>query len=717
MSIELSKSLLFAMIFRKKGALMNRTHYRSCNLCEATCGLEITYDGKEIISIKGDKKDPLSKGHICPKAVALKDIYSDPDRLKKPIIRNGSSWQEISWDKAIDEAVKKIREIQKKYGKDAIATYLGNPVAHNFGTMLYLPYLLKALGTKQKYSATSIDQLPHNFAAYFMFGHYLLLPVPDIDRTDFMMIIGGNPAVSNGSIMTAPDIINRLKNLKQRGGKLVVIDPRRTETAKLATKHIFIRPGTDAAFLLAMLNVIFSEGLEKPGRLAEFTDGLDKIREISANFPPEKIERFTGIDPDTTREIAREFAKAKKGVVYGRFGASTQEFGGLTQWLINVLNIVTGNLDREGGAMFTSPAVDLVAMSQMTGSKGGFSRRFSRVRKLPEFAGEFPVATLADEILTSGEGQIKGLITIGGNPVLSVPNGKKLEKALESIEFMLSIDIYINETTRFADIILPPTTGLESPVFEILFYHLSVKNFVKYSPPLFQKKDLQKYDWEIISQLASKLSGQEPVSQSPEQMLNFMLQFSSYNLTLTDLMQNPYGIDLGPLKSVLPDRLATDDKKIHIAHELFLKDVKRLEKKLKASDINDRFPFLLIGRRDIRSNNSWMHNSERLVKGRNRCTVLINKNDAENLGIKNEDIVKIVSSTGSIEIEAETTGDIMPGVVSIPHGWGHNREGIKLRVAENHPGVSVNDITNDEFIDRLTGNAAFSGVRVRVEKE
>ncbi len=691
-------------------------HYRSCNICEATCGLEIKYDGNRIISIRGDKQDPLSRGHICPKAVALVDIYNDPDRLRRPVKRIKNSWKEISWDEAINEAAEKIKTIQKKYGKNSIATYLGNPVAHNFGTMLFIPFLHKALGTKQRYSATSIDQLPHNLAAYLMFGHYLLLPVPDIDRTNFMIILGGNPAVSNGSIMTAPGFVSRIKELLKRGGKLAVIDPRKSETAKLGSKHLFIRPGTDAALLLSMLNVIFKENLEKPGRLTEIARDFETVREIADDFPPEKVAEFTGIEAEEIKSLAREFALSDRAVIYGRFGASTQQFGGITQWLINLLNIVTGNLDREGGAMFTLPAADLIAMSRMTGSKGGFARRHSRVRKLPEFAGEFPVATLADEILTPGEGQIKGLITIAGNPVLSAPNGKKLEKALESLEFMLAIDIYINETTRFADIILPPATGLETPVFEILFYHLSVRNFVKYSPPLFQKNEWQQYDWEILADLSARISGQDFSPQKPEQMIDFILQFSPYNLTIEKLKQNPHGKDLGQLKPVLPHRLMTEDRLIHLAPREFVSDVKRLKNAIENNKRDPHFPFLLIGRRDIRSSNSWMHNSQRMVKGRNRCKALININDAKNLEIENGETVKIISRTGEIEIEVEVTEDVMEGVISIPHGWGHSREGVKLRVAKKHPGVSVNDITDDEFIDKLTGNAAFSGVKVRVEK-
>ena len=691
-----------------------QTHFRSCNICEATCGLEIKYKGNEILSIRGDKNDPLSRGHICPKAVALKDIYNDPDRLRKPVRRIGKEWKEISYEEAFDTAVSRIREIQEKYGNDSVAVYLGNPVAHNIGLLLNVPNFIKALKTKQRYSATSVDQLPHNFAAYFMFGHYMLLPIPDIDRTNFFLIIGANPAVSNGSIMTAPDVINRIKGIKNRGGKVVVVDPRKTETAKLADKHFFIRPSTDAFLLLALLNVIFGKNLDKPGRLREFIKNYEVVKNVAGNYPPEKVSKITGINAEDIVQLAVDFATSDKGVCYGRFGASTQEFGGLTQWLINVLNIITGNFDREGGAMFTTPAVDLVGMSKFGGSKGSYGRWRSRVEGFPEFAGELPVATLVEEILTPGEGQVKALVTISGNPVLSTPSGKRLEEALSKLDFMLSIDIYINETTRFADLIIPTATGLEAPVFEMLFYHLSVRNFVKYAPLLMDKGELT-YDWEVLGELTTRLNNKYPVME-PEQAISFMLQMGAHGdrITMEKLRDSPHGIDLGELKPQLPERLQTEDGKIDLAPQIFLKDLKRLEEKLREIE-DSKFPLILIGRRDIRSGNSWLHNSQRLIKGGNRCTLLINSKDAEKLGIKNGEKVKVTSEVGSILIEAGISDEIMPGVVSIPHGWGHNRDGVKLTVAKRNPGVSVNDITQPK-IDQLTGNAAFSGTRVRVEK-
>ena len=695
-----------------------KTHFRTCNLCEAMCGLEIKYQDYTIISIKGDKKDPLSNGHICPKATALQDLFEDPDRLKTPIKRTEKGWISISWEEAFEEVTSNLRRIQKKNGVNSIGSYRGNPTVHNTGLTLFAGSFLQSIGSNQLYTATSVDQLPHHFASLMMFGHYLLFPIPDIDRTDFMLIIGGNPAVSNGSIMTAPDFSKRLKSIKKRNGKVIVIDPRFTETSKIANTHHYIKPGTDALLLLSLLNVIFKENLTSEGRIKDISNGWETITELVKEYAPESISEIIGINSEEIKNLAREFATSKTAVCYGRFGVSTQEFGGICQWLINVLNTVTGNLDSEGGAMFTKPAIDVVGLSRVKGKKGSFNKYQSRVHKYPEFSGEFPVATLADEILTEGEGQIKAMVMIAGNPVLSTPNGKQLEKAFESLEYMVAIDIYLNETTKFANIILPTTTGLETPLYDMVFHQFAIRNTAKYSEALFYKTEEQKHDWEILKELTSRLSGIENPANL-EQTLDYMLQFSSYQepkLSVSELIKHPHGIDYGALKSQLPERLFTSDKKIELAHPLFLKDLKRLAHKMNQwkNVTTSEYNFSLIGRRHLRSNNSWMHNSQRLVKGRNRCTMLVNTIDAEKLQLKNLQIVSVTSSVGTIKIPIEITSEIMQGVLSIPHGWGHHRKGTKIKVAENHAGVSLNDLTDATKIDALTGNADFSGTKVKI---
>ncbi|MCF6214056.1 MAG: molybdopterin-dependent oxidoreductase [Flavobacteriaceae bacterium] len=698
---------------------MNNTqiHFRTCNLCEAMCGLEITYKNTEIIAIKGDKKDPLSRGHICPKATALEDLYHDKDRLKTPIKRTEKGWIDISWEEAFDEVATQIKNIQKKYGKNAVGSYRGNPTVHNIGLMLFGAPFMQSVGSNQKYTATSVDQLPHHFASLMMFGHYLMFPIPDIDRTDFMLIMGANPAASNGSIMTAPDFSKRLKAIQNRGGKVVVVDPRFTETSKIATTHHFIKPGKDALLLLAMLNVIFDENLADAKHLKNHINGWNTVKEIVSNYPPEKVATSTGMTSENIKNLARQFATAKTAVCYGRMGLSTQEFGGLCQWLVNVLNIVTGNLDTEGGALFTKPAIDVVEMSRRTGKIGSFNKRQSRVHGLPEFTGEFPVSTLADEILTPGKDQIKAMITVAGNPVLSTPNGKHLEKALDSLEFMVAIDIYLNETTKYANIILPTTTGLETAVYDLIFHQFAIRNTAKYAEALFEKDSNQRHDWEILEALTSRLSGKENPANL-EQTLDYMLQFSAYKeseLSVATLKKQPHGIDFGALKPQLPERLFTKDKKIELAHPLFIKDLDRLNKT--SSDKNtDTYPFSLIGRRHLRSNNSWMHNSKRLIKGKERCTLLINAEDAHQLKLKNNEKVSVISNVGSVILPVEITEQMMPKVVSIPHGWGHHRKGIKLEIAQQNAGVSINDLTDSNRLDTLTGNADFSGTRVKIER-
>ncbi|HRH46336.1 MAG TPA: molybdopterin-dependent oxidoreductase, partial [Pyrinomonadaceae bacterium] len=627
---------------------MAEKHYRNCNLCEAICGIEITHENGKILKIEGDKLDSFSRGHICPKAVALQDIYEDKNRLRKPVKRTANGWQEISWDEAFDEVAAQILDIQNRFGRGSIAVYQGNPSVHNLGTMLNSRELLKSLKTKNNYSATSVDQLPHHFASQMMFGHPFLIPIPDIDHTNYFLILGANPLASNGSLMTSPDIINRLESIKKRGGKIILIDPRKTETARVASEHFFIKPATDAYLLLAIINTLFVENLVNLRRLTDFTDGVETLREISYEWTPEKAEEITGIAADEIRRLTREFANAESAVCYGRMGVSVQKFGGLCQWLINAINILTGNFDRQGGAMFPAPAFDL-----LQASKGGeiFNRWQSRVRKLPEFMSELPVSALAEEILTDGEGQIKALVTSCGNPVLSTPNGSQLDKALEKLEFMVSIDFYINETTRHADIILPPASNLESSHYDIIFNTFAVRNTTKYSEPLFAKGDGTKYDWEIFQELVHRLDGKtdELKTEPPEVKLNLALMFGKYQLSLEKLKQNPHGIDLGELQSSVPNRLMTTDKRINLTPDILVKDLERLKEE--AIVVEDKaFSFRLIGRRHLRDDNSWLHNSERLMKGKNRCTLLINSADAKALNLENNGKVRVSSRVGTIEI-------------------------------------------------------------------
>jgi anaerobic selenocysteine-containing dehydrogenase len=699
------------------------------------CGLAIEVDGPRVVSIRGDVDDVFSRGHICPKAVALQDLHDDPDRLRRPLRRQGSDWHEIGWDEALDLAAERLSEVQRAHGLSAVAVYQGNPTVHNYGAILYGQLLQRALGTRSRYSATSVDQLPHMLASLLMFGHQLLLPVPDLDRTSFFLMLGANPLVSNGSLMTAAGVERRLRALRARGGRLIVVDPRRTETAAMADTHLAIRPGTDALFLLALLEVVFAEDRARPGRLEAVLSGLDEVKALAREYPPERVAAATGIGAEEIRSLARGFAEAPAAVAYGRVGVSTQEFGGLCQWLVNVLNAITGNLDRAGGSMFARPAVDLVGLGDRLGQRGHFDKGRSRVRGLPEFGGEWPVATLAEEIETPGEGQVRALVTIAGNPVLSTPNGARLDRALAGLDFMVAIDPYLNETTRHAHLVLPPVSPLERDHYDLAFHVLAVRNTAKYSPRLFTPPADARDDWQILAGLARRLARKGPrgVAASvlagaaarlgPRGLLAVLLRAGPYGrglrplgrgLTLRALEKAPHGVDLGALVPCLPGALRTSDRRIALAPAALVADVARLRARLATPET--RTGLSLIGRRDLRSNNSWMHNSPRLMKGRDRCLLLMHPADAGERGLLDGEHVRVRSRAGEVEAALHVTDEMRPGVVSLPHGWGHDRPGIRLRVAAERPGASFNDVSDERETDALCGTAVLNGLRVEVTR-
>ncbi|WP_439889233.1 molybdopterin-dependent oxidoreductase [Pseudomonas sp. MBLB4123] len=694
-------------------------HHRACHLCEAICGLtietETLADGStRILSIKGDARDSFSRGHICPKAVALQDIQNDPDRLRQPMRRIGKEWQAIGWDEAFALVAERLSAIQGLHGNSAVAIYQGNPSVHNYGLMTHSNYFLGLLKTRSRFSATSVDQLPHHLVSLLMYGHGMLLPIPDIDRTEFMLILGGNPLASNGSIMTVPDVEKRLKAIQARGGKVVVLDPRRSETAAIADQHLFVRPGEDAALLLALLNTLFEEGLTRDSHLP--VAGLDEVRQAIAGFTAETMAGRCGVPAATICQLARDFAAADRAVCYGRMGVSTQAFGTLCQWLIQLLNLVTGNLDREGGALCSEAAIDLTAASSGT----HFDRWRSRVSALPEYGGELPVAALAEEMLTPGAGQVRALITVAGNPVLSTPNGRQLETALEGLEFMLSIDPYINETTRYADLILPPTAPLEHDHYDLTFNNLAVRNVSRFNEAVLPKPDGALHDWEIFVGLAQAFAARTGAvlkpTLAPAQIIDIGLRAGRYGdqaaqkLSLASLREHPHGIDLGALKPNLTGRLQTAGHQVQAAPALLLNDLARFA----AQPAARADELLLIGRRHVRSNNSWMHNYRRLVKGKPRHQLLMHPADLDRRGIADGQRVRVRSRVGVVEVEVAASEEMMPGVVSLPHGWGHARPGVRLGIACEQPGVSVNDLTDERLLDALSGNVALNGVPVAV---
>jgi anaerobic selenocysteine-containing dehydrogenase len=699
-----------------------RTALAACNLCEAICGLELTIEdrpaGPMVVSVRGNAADPLSRGHICPKGVALADVYEDPDRLRQPVKRVGDDWVEISWDEALDLTADGLARAVNKHGRDAVGIYLGNPNAHSLGAQTHGVGMIKTFRTRNKFSASSVDQVPHQFVAWQLFGHQLMIPIADLDRTSYFLVFGANPMASNGSMMTVPDFPNRLRELKKRGGRMVVFDPRRTETANVADEHHFIRPATDAVVLLSMVHVLFEEGLTTP---PSYVRGTESVRLAVAGFTPEHAEEASGVPADEIRRITREFAAADGAAAYGRIGLSTQGFGSICQWAIHCLNILTGNFDREGGVLFTEPAIDIVGKAIV--GRGHHDVWRSRVRQTPEFGGELPVSTLREEIETPGEGQVHAMLTVAGNPVLSTPDGKRLGEAFDGLDFMAAVDIYLNETTRHADVVLPPTTALERDQYDLVFHALAVRNTARFTPAVFDKPAGAMEDWEIFREIAlrtaARLDKKKPLrkaltervrlSISPSRIVAGLL-LAGRRTTMRQLRANPAGVDLGPLRPTMPARLQTRDKLIHLAPDKVVADLSRLRESV-STPAGDEL--LLIGRRHKSDNNSWMHNSARLTRGKPRHQLLMHPDDLAARGLTDGSSVRVSSRVGAVTIEVRATEDMMRGVVSLPHGYGHQQDGVRLTNATKVAGVSINDLTDPQRLD-LSGNAALNGVPVTV---
>ena len=693
--------------------MARHSKFRACPLCEAICGLELQYEDGRLAAIRGDDADPFSRGHICPKGNAILDLESDPDRLRKPMRRVGNAWSEISWDEAFAFAGERLAAIQAEHGAAAVGAYLGNPNVHHFGHIAYLPSLLKLIRSPNVFSASSVDQWPHQLVNAQMYGHQFLLPIPDIDHTDYFLMLGANPIASNGSLMTVPDVRARIKALTARG-KLVVIDPRRTETAELANEHHFITPAGDVYFLLAFLQALQVHG---PPRLTAYSgklQGFDAaMTAINALAIPDADAR-TGIPAETITRMASEFYHAERAVAYGRMGVSVQAHGSLCQWLLQLINLYTGNLDKPGGALVNDAALPITGHGTSPGARGRWK---SRVRGLPEFAGELPVAALREEIVTPGPGQIRALITSAGNPVLSTPDGTALNDALAGLDFMLSIDIYINESTRHADLILPPASFLSQNHYDSVFNAFAVRRVARLNRPVQQQAPEERADWEIINGLGAAFaaaSGREwRTLPPPKTLIAGGLARGGSGLSMAELEAAEHGIDLGPLRASLLERLETPSGCIEAAPELFMKALAELQSQ--ALPEIDAASLMLIGRRDIRSNNSWMHNAPRLVKGPTRHELWMHADDLNQRGLSDGQTVRITSQVGSIAVEVKASDAVRPGVVCLPHGFGHQREGVRIHRAEAVAGPSYNDLTSIGMLDGPSGNAALNGVHVRVE--
>ena len=736
-----------------------QTALRICPLCEATCGLTLTIDDGRVTGARGDREDVFSAGFICPKGASFAELDNDPDRLTRPLIRRNGALVEATWDEAYAVIEDRLGEVIREHGGTSVGVYLGNPNAHTVAGSLYAPLIIRALGTHQVYSASTLDQMPKHVALGYMFGSPVAFTVPDLDHTDYLVIIGANPIVSNGSLATAADFPGKLRALRRRGGRFIVIDPARTRTAELADRHIAPRPGTDAALLFAVVHVLFEEGLVASdlGGVAEHVNGVDDVRALADGFSPDNVAADCGVPADEIRALARELAAAPSAAVYGRIGTSTVEFGTLCSWLVDVINVLTGNLDRPGGAMFPLGAAVPAPRPPKPGRGFKTGRWQSRVSGYPEALSELPAAALAEEIDTPGEGQIKAMITIAGNPVLSAPDGERLDRALDGVGFMLSIDPYLNETTRHADVILPPPPPSQSAHFDFALNNLAVRNNARYSPPALPLADGRPDEPEILSRIALILYGvgpdgdpglvdeqviamtlaketadpHSPVAGRPvdeltamlargpgyERRLDMMLRLGPYGdafganpdgLTLKRLTAAPHGVDFGPLQPRLPEVLRTPTGRIELAPEPLIADAARLRESLgRGAD-----GFVLIGRRHLRSNNSWMHNLPALAGGTNRCTLRIHPDDAAELGLTDTAVVK--GPGGELLAPVEATEEMRRGVVSLPHGWGHDRGGTGQTVAAAHPGVNVNQLNDGNHLDPLSGTAVLNGIPVDI---
>jgi len=740
-----------------------RVHHRLCPFCEQNCATELTVDHRtqRVLSVRGDKEDPLSKGFICPKAVAIKDLHEDNDVLTGPLVKRNGVFEPASWDEAIAIAAEGIQRTQRKYGRDGVGFFFGSGIAHIPGLTLYTLALLQSLGTRQIYSTSSVDCHPHFLTSVSMFGGLASLPVPDLDNSDYFVLIGANPMQSNGSFMTAPGVPRRLKAIQARGGKVVVVDPRRTETAAMADWYLPIRPGGDAAMLFAVVHVLFEENLVRLGHIGDYARNLDELRRLAATFTPERASKACGVPADDIRKFARDIAAAPRACVYGRIGSTMQEFGSLTSWLIVAVNALTGNLDSEGGSMFPQGVFEAILMSER--AKNGVlpqGRYHSRVSGFPELAGQFPVSALIEEMDTPGDGQIRAMITLCGNPALSLPNGgARLTKALEKLDFMVSFDIYVNETTRHADVILPSPKILFHSDFMIFFTFLTVRDYLRYFEPIFEAPKDAWHDSDVICHLVGLLEGISPheaeeralrglydqlrdqhnpvlselsfdqVRQylggehGQDRMCDLLVRSGPYGdhfganpngLTLEKLKTAPHGVDFGPMKPRIADVIHHADGKIDFAPTQITSDVDRLEKWMASEK---PIGLQMLGRRQVRSYNTWMHNFPVLAKGPELCKLMMHPDDAAERNIADGDMVRVRSRTGEVRVRVELSDTLQRGVTSLPHGWGHDEEGVPGQFnAKSRPGANYNHLADELLVDVPSGLTNLNCIPVDVER-
>jgi anaerobic selenocysteine-containing dehydrogenase len=724
------------------------THLRSCHLCEAMCGVSVHVEGGRVTRVRPNPEDVWSHGYLCPKGTTLGHLQNDADRLRAPMVRNGATWREVSWDEAFARCEEIIHGILERHGRSALAARTGNAVGRSSTLSRYVA-AFSQLARITRYTSSVVDQQPKNLACQLMYGDAWKMAVPDIARTDYFLVMGANPAESKGSILSFPDVLAEIERIRQRGGRTVVIDPVRTRTAKRADEWIPIVPGSDALFLLAMAQVLFADDLIDLGRLEEHVNGVERLGEICREFTPESVAAVCGIPAETIRRLAHELSAAPTAAVYGRIGLCTQEFGTLASWLTDVIAILTGHFDTPGGLMFANPVAPFMEIFPIRPfSAGSFH---SRVRGAPEVLGEVPAACLAEEIDTPGEGQLKGLITLGCNPVVSAPDSDRLDAALPLLEGMISIDLYRNETTRHADVVFPATPAFEQPYSDVWSWIYALRSGIKYNEPLLPSPPDWVPEWQILLRLGALCAGMtndeidikqlddayfttlctwadldpDPILEAspepgPKRIIDMTIRTGPWGdrfgerpdgITLETVLAAPNGLDFGPAIPRLPQMLETESGKIELAPDYIVADIPRLRGLLE----RNRPSLVLVGRRHARSLNSWMHNVEVLVKGKDRCTLQIHPDDASRTGLSHAGLAKVSNDTGSVTVTVEVSDDITPGVVSLPHGWGHDRDGTQMDVAKRHAGVGSNVVSPGDLLDTISGNAVLNGIPVRVE--
>jgi anaerobic selenocysteine-containing dehydrogenase len=705
-----------------------------CRICEAACGLVATVEDGRVTALRPDPAHPLSWGFACPKGIAMTEVQNDPDRVLSPLRRVDGRLEPCSWDDAIADIGGRLRSLRDREGLSAAGWYMGNPSAFSSSHPLWVKGFLDAIGSRHYYTASSQDVSNRFAASALLYGSPVVVPIPDLERTSLLLMVGANPLVSHGSLLTAPRIRERLNAIVERGGRVVVADPRRSETAR-AFEHLPVRPDSDAWLLLSLLHVLFAEDRVDRDALRRQARDADWLEDLAARFPPPAAAERSGVAPGRIRELARALSEAEGAAVYGRTGSCLGRFGTLVAYLLDALNVATGNLDRPGGAVFGHAAISLDDVAHRAGLATYDSHR-SRVGDLPEVLGSLPASLMAREITEPGEGQLRALFVSAGNPVLSVPDGRALEAALAELELLVSIDFYVNETAaRHADYVLPATTFLERGDMPLALMGFAVRPYVQWSDPVVEPAGEAREEWEIIDALSREL-GVVPLTPAalrrlpgplarrvtPERLLDLLLRtgpdgdwfgLRRGGLSLGRLRREPSGVALRDEvpTGVLRDKVRHPGGRVRLRHAAIGEEVERLA----ADGPGDgEFPLRLIGLRELRSHNSWMHNSPKLMAGDRSHSARVHPADAERVGVGEGEPLRIVSASGSVEVAARLTDEVMEGVVALPHGWGHAGG---WRRANAAGGVNSNELASaaPEDLEPLAGMAHLNGIPVRLE--